>query len=159
MASDFDKALEEIQAAIIENARKFYSERAIEHWLNPRNLGKMDNPDGFGRITGPCGDTMEISLRVRNSIITDAKFITDGCGTTIACGSTGTELTRGKSIQDALNISQEVIMDSLGGLPESYAHCALLTANTLYKAIRNYLALRREPGKGVYDTKRNADTS
>jgi len=158
MASDFDKAVEEIQAAIIQDARKIYSEKVIEHWLNPRNLGEMDNPDGFGKVTGPCGDTMEISLKVRNSIITDAKFITDGCGTTIACGSIGTDLTRGKSIQEALNLSQKVIMDTLGGLPESDAHCALLTANALYEAIRNYLALRREPWKRVYDTKQNADT-
>ena len=150
---DFDKVIEELQASIIGEARKIYSEKVIKHWLEPKNLCKMDNPEGFGRITGPCGDTMEISLSVRKDTIIDARFMTDGCAATIACGSICTELAKGKSIKDALNISQEVILESLGGLPQEYVHCALLASNTLRKAIRNYLDLKKEPWKKNYGTK------
>lgn len=135
---DFDKIIEQLQALTIEEARKIYSEKVIEHWLEPKNMGKMDNPDGFGRITGPCGDTMEVSLRVRDSIIIDAMFMTDGCGITLACGSLCTSLAKGKSIQEAFNISQQVILDNFGGLPESNVHCALLASNTLREAIVNF---------------------
>ena len=137
---DFDKVIEELQASIIKEARKIYPEKMIEHWLEPKNLGKMDNPNGFARITGPCGDTMEISLNVKNDTIINANFMTDGCASTIACGSICTELANGKSIENALNISQEVILESLGGLPKEYVHCALLASNTLRKAIQNYLS-------------------
>jgi nitrogen fixation NifU-like protein len=137
---DFDKVIEELQASIIKEARKIYPEKMIEHWLEPKNLCKMDNPNGFARITGPCGDTMEISLNVKNDTIINANFMTDGCASTIACGSICTELANSKSIEDALNISKEVILESLGGLPKEYVHCALLASNTLRKAIQNYLS-------------------
>ena len=143
-SKDFDKVIEELQASIIEEARKIYPEKVIESWLEPKNTGKMDNPDGFARITGPCGDTTEISLNVRDGIIIDAKFMTDGCASTIACGSICAELAKGKNIKDALSISQEVILENLGGLPKEDVHCALLASNTLQQAIRNYQKLKRE---------------
>ena len=98
-SKDFDQVIEELQASIIAEARKIYPEKVIERWLEPQNTGKMDNPDGFARITGPCGDTIEISLKVRNNTIIDVKFMTDGCPATIACGSICTELAKGKSIK------------------------------------------------------------
>lgn len=150
-SKDFDEVIEELQASIIKEARKIYPEKVIEHWLEPKNAGNMDNPDGFARITGPCGDTIEISLNVqeattssRDGIITDARFMTDGCTSTIACGSICAELAKGKSIKDARSISPEVILESLGGLPMEYVHCALLASNTLQQAVRNYQKLKRE---------------
>lgn len=148
--SDLDKMIEETQASIIEDARETFSEEVVNRWLNPKNIGKIEDPDGFGRVTGPCGDTMEISLKVKDDRITKALFMTDGCGTTIATGSMAADLTTGKDIKEALKISQEVILDALGGLPEDSRHCALLASNTLKEAIKDYLAYKRDPWKRVY---------
>jgi nitrogen fixation NifU-like protein len=134
----------------MEDMRKVYSERTIDHFLNPRNLGEIQAPAGFGRVTGPCGDTMEIYLKVNDGVIVNAKFMTDGCGTTIASGSMVTELVKGKSVSKALGITQQDILDALGGLPEESLHCALLAANTLKEAIKDHLAFKKEPWKRAY---------
>ena len=148
--SDPDKMIEEMRASIIEDARETFSEEVVKRWLNPKNIGKMEAPDGVGRITGPCGDTMEIFLKIRNDRITNAFFMTDGCGTTIATGSMVTDLATGKEIKEALKISQEVILGALGGLPEDSKHCALLASNTLKEAIKDYLAYKSDPWKRSY---------
>jgi len=127
-----------------------YSEIVIDHASNPRNVGNIENADGFARITGPCGDTMEIWLRIRNDAIAEATFMTDGCGTTIVAGSMVTELARGKSTGQALAIDQQEVLNALGGLPEESQHCALLAANTLREAIKDYFALKKEPWKKAY---------
>lgn len=150
MASDFDQAFKELEEIIMEDIRRTYSEKVIEHFQNPRNIGEIENADGFGKVTGPCGDTMQIYLKMENSKIMEAKFMTDGCGTTIVCGSVVTELTKGKSIEEALKITKDGILDSLDGLPESDVHCSVLAANTLHEAIRDYLSLRKEPWKKFY---------
>ncbi len=150
MTSDFDKAVDEMQASIIEDARKIYSEKVIELWLNPKNIGIIDNYQSAGKITGPCGDTMQIFLKINNDKIIDAHFITDGCATSVAAGSMATELARGKTIQDAFKISQQLILDALDGLPEDSVHCALLASNTLKKALRDYLVCKKDPWKRVY---------
>jgi nitrogen fixation NifU-like protein len=118
--------------------------------MNPRNLGDMEDADGFARVTGPCGDTMEIWLRAKNGDLTDATFLTDGCGTSIASGSMVTEMAKGKNITEAQKISQQDVLSALGGLPEESQHCALLAADTLKEAIRNYLAMKKEPWKKAY---------
>ena len=146
MTSDFD----ELQEAIIADMRKYYSEKVIDHFLNPRNVGEIQNADGFGRVTGPCGDTMEMWLKVKNDSIADATFLTDGCGTTIASGSMVTEMVKGKSILESQKITQQDVLDALGGLPEESIHCALLAANTLKATIKDYLALKNEPWKRAY---------
>ncbi|MCD6599279.1 MAG: iron-sulfur cluster assembly scaffold protein [Dehalococcoidia bacterium] len=130
--------------------RKTYSDKAIDHFLNPRNLGQIESPDGFGRVTGPCGDTIEIYLRVNGGKITNATFQTDGCGPSIVSGSMATELIKGKTIVEAQNISKDDILDALGGLPKESQHCSLLAANTVKEAVRDYLALSHEPWKRLY---------
>jgi nitrogen fixation NifU-like protein len=127
-----------------------YSQIVIDHATRPRNVGMIPNADGFARITGPCGDTMEIWLRVRDSVIQQVTFWTDGCVTTIAAGSMATELVNGKRMEQALSITQEAVLEALGGLPEDSVHCALLASNTLKAACRDYLALRNEPWKRAY---------
>lgn len=127
-----------------------YTRTVIDHATSPRNVGRVPNADGFARITGPCGDTMEVSLRVRDGVIQQATFWTDGCGTTIAAGSMATELSRGIGIEQALSTTQQDILNALGGLPEDSVHCALLAANTLKAACRDYLALSKEPWKRAY---------
>jgi len=143
-------AWEQFEELIKAEMRKVYSETTIDHAMNPRNLGDVEDADGFARVTGPCGDTMEMWLRVKNGTIANATFLTDGCGTSIASGSIVTELARGKSVGEARNISQQGVLTALGGLPEESKHCALLAANTLREAIRDYLAMKKEPWKRAY---------
>jgi len=143
MSSDFEKTVNELQASIMEDARKIYSEKVIERWLNPRNLGKIRKPDGFAKIKGPCGDTMQISFKVKDHKISKIRFMTDGCASSIASGSMATELAKGKKIEEAVNISQQMILDALDVLPEESVHCALLASNTLKEAIRNYFDSKR----------------
>ena len=146
MASEFD----ELQELIIADARKIYSETVIDHFMNPRNLGNMENANGFAKVTGSCGDTMEIWLKVKNGAITDATFMTDGCGTSIASGSMIAEIAKGKSIGEGWKISKQDVLNALGGLPKESEHCALLAADTLNEAIRDYLAMKKEPWKRPY---------
>src|SRR4030043_2227562 len=143
MSSDFEKTADELQASIMEDARKVYSEKVIERWLNPRNLGKVRNPDGFAEIKGPCGDTMYISFKVRDGRLSKIKFKTDGCASSIAAGSMATELAQGKKIGEAAEISQQMILEALDGLPEESAHCTLLASDPLKEAIKNYFDSKR----------------
>ena len=143
-------AWEQFEELIREEMRKVYSETAIDHAMNPRNVGDMADADGFARVTGPCGDSMEIWLRVNNGTITDATFMTDGCGTSIASGSMVTEMAKGKNIIEVRKISQEDVLGALAGLPEESQHCALLAANTLKAAIGDYLSMKKEPWKRAY---------
>ncbi len=152
MAGKFDESFKELEQSVMEEMRKLYTEVTIDHFLNPRNLGEIPDPDGFARVTGPCGDTMEIWLKVRDGKIINASFWTDGCGTTIASGSMVTELAKGRSVVEAQKISQQDVLDALGGLPEDSRHCALLAANTLKEAIRDYFICKNEPWKRAYRT-------
>jgi len=146
MASDWQQFEELIKAEM----RKTYSEIAIEHAMNPRNLGDMGVADGFAKVTGPCGDTMEIWLKINNGTIANATFMTDGCGPSIASGSIVTEMVKGETVSEARKISQQDVVTALGGLPEESKHCALLAANTLKTAIRDYFTMLREPWKRAY---------
>jgi nitrogen fixation NifU-like protein len=150
MRNAMTSAWEQFEELIKAQMRKIYSETVIDHAMNPRNLGDMEDADGFARVTGPCGDTMEIWLRAKNGDLTDATFLTDGCGTSIASGSMVTEMAKGKNITEAQKISQQDVLSALGGLPEESQHCALLAADTLKEAIRNYLAMKKEPWKKGY---------
>ena len=146
MTSEFD----ELQEAVIADMRKYYSEKVIDHFLKPRNLGEIQNADGFGRVTGSCGDTMEIWLKVKNDIIAKATFMTDGCGTSIASGSMITEMVKRKSILESHKVTQQDVLNALDGLPEESVHCALLAADTLKTAIKDYLTFKNEPWKRAY---------
>jgi len=144
--SELDKMLEEIQKEFWAD----YTETAINHAQHPRNVGSIPNADGFASVTGPCGDTMEIWLKVMGGKIKEAKFWTDGCGTTIAAGSMITEMVQGKGLAEASKINQKDVLTALGGLPEDSVHCALLAANTLKEAVKDYLAYKKEPWKRAY---------
>ena len=143
-------AWEQFEELIKEEMRKTYSETAIDHAMNPRNVGDMADADGFAKVTGPCGDSMEIRLKVNNDTIVGATFMTDGCGTTIASGSIVTEMAKEKNVIEARKISSQDVLNALGGLPEESQHCALLAATTLKAAIRDYLAMKKEPWKRAY---------
>jgi nitrogen fixation NifU-like protein len=133
--SQLDDFVRETQARLIAEARAQYSDTVVAHWLEPRNLGPMDRPDGHARVTGPCGDTLEVFLRVREGNVTDASFLTDGCIASIASGSAAVTLALGRSLRELKTVSREDILEALGGLPRESEHCAALAANTLRGAI------------------------
>lgn len=150
MTSEFDRFIDELQKQVLEETRGVYSDTVIDHWMRPRNYGPMENADGYARLTGPCGDTMEIFIRVDSGRITNASFLTDGCGTSIASGSMAVDMAIGKTLPEAMLISQQAILEKLGGLPEETEHCALLASNTLRSAIDDYLRIANEPWKKLY---------
>jgi nitrogen fixation NifU-like protein len=116
-----------------------YSERVMDHFMNPRNVGDMEDPDGVGIEGNPtCGDAMKIFIKVKDGRIVDAKFKTFGCGAAIAVSSMVTEMVKGKTLDEALAISKEAVANELGGLPPQKMHCSNLGADALKKAIEDY---------------------
>ncbi len=121
-----------------------FSAVARDHAQKPRNLGPLSNANGHARITGPCGDTMEFWLIADRNVVCQISFVTDGCGSSLACGSMATTLALGESVQKATAISQRDILEAFGGFPKEYEHCALLASNTLKAACQDYL-IRKQP--------------
>jgi nitrogen fixation NifU-like protein len=120
-----------------------YSKKVMDHFINPRNVGEIENADGVGTVGNPsCGDIMKIYLKVDNGVITDVKFQTFGCGAAIATSSITTEMVRGKTIEEALKLTRDEVADALGGLPPIKMHCSNLAADALKAAIADYRARR-----------------
>ncbi|MFA4858667.1 MAG: Fe-S cluster assembly scaffold protein NifU [Candidatus Margulisiibacteriota bacterium] len=125
-----------------------YNKTVMDHFMHPRNMGEMENPDGIGRMGNPqCGDIMEMYIRVKNNVIEDVKFKTFGCGAAIASSSMVTELVKGKTIDEALKITNKQVIESLGGLPAIKHHCSVLGEDALKAAIDDYL--KKKTGKGL----------
>jgi len=117
-----------------------YSEKVLEHFRNPKNWGRMENPDGVGKVGNPiCGDEMYIYIKVEDGRIIDCKFETFGCAAAIATSSMLTELVKGKTIEEALNITNRTVADALDGLPPIKMHCSLLAEQGIRAAIEDYL--------------------
>jgi nitrogen fixation NifU-like protein len=120
-------------------AEAAYSEKVMEHFMNPRNVGVIENPDGYGKVGNPvCGDLMEMYIKVKDDIITDIKFKTFGCGSAIATSSMVTELAKGKHIEEALKITRNDVASELDGLPPRKMHCSNLAADALHEAVKDY---------------------
>ncbi|NOQ32660.1 MAG: Fe-S cluster assembly scaffold protein NifU [Methanosarcinales archaeon] len=116
-----------------------YSEKVMEHFMNPRNVGTIENPDGYGKVGNPvCGDIMEMFISVKDDTISDIKFRTFGCGSAIATSSMVTELAKGKHIDEAMEITRKDVADELDGLPPRKMHCSNLAADALHGAIEDY---------------------
>ncbi len=116
-----------------------YSEKVMDHFQNPRNVGEIGNADGIGKVGNPlCGDIMNIYIKVKDDKIVDCKFKTFGCGAAIATSSMVTEMVKGKTIEEALEISNKTVAEALGGLPSIKMHCSNLAAEGLSKAIEDY---------------------
>lgn len=136
--SNFDKMMDIIQAELDAEAKAIFSKKVLDECKRPQNIGRMNNPDSVGIITGPCGDTMEFFLKVKNDIITDIQFMTDGCAPTVACGSMVTKMAKGKSFLEVSKITNNDLINALDGLPDENLHCAKLAVDTLQKAIINF---------------------
>jgi len=134
-----------------------YSDRVMEHFKNPKNVGDMENPDGVGHVGNPtCGDVMELYIRVDGNVISDAKFKTFGCGAAIATSSMVTELVKGKTIEEALKISNRAVAEALGGLPPIKMHCSVLAEEALKSAIDDYTKRNKD---GPRQSRRKARSS
>ena len=116
-----------------------YSSKVMDHFMNPRNVGVMENPDGVGEVGNPvCGDIMKIFIRVEENRIVDAKFMTFGCGAAIASSSMATELIKGKTLEEAWEVSNAAVAEALEGLPPIKMHCSVLAEEGIHKAINDY---------------------
>jgi len=125
-----------------------YSSKVMDYFLHPRNVGEMENPDGVGHVGNPvCGDIMELYIKVKDGVITDAKFKTFGCGAAIATSSMVTEMVKGKKIDEALRVSNAAVAEALGGLPKIKMHCSVLAEDALKSAVDDYL--KKTTGKGL----------
>jgi nitrogen fixation NifU-like protein len=117
-----------------------YTEKVMDHFMNPRNMGEIPNADGVGTVGNPvCGDLMNVYIKVKDNRLEDVKFKTFGCGAAIATSSMITELAKGKTIEEALEITRKDVADSLDGLPPVKMHCSNLAADALHAAIKDYL--------------------
>ena len=118
-----------------------YTEKVMDHFSNPRNVGEIPNADGVGEVgNAKCGDIMRIYLKVKDNVIEDVKFKTFGCGAAIATSSMVTEMVIGKTLEDALEISNQAVAEALGGLPPAKMHCSNLAADALHEAIKDYMS-------------------
>lgn len=118
-----------------------YNEKVMEVFKNPKNVGEIENPDGIGTVGNEtCGDIMQISLRIENDVIVDAKFKTFGCAAAIATSSTATEMVKGMTVDEALKLTNKIVIEKLGGLPAQKIHCSVLAEEAIKKAIEDYRA-------------------
>jgi nitrogen fixation NifU-like protein len=127
-----------------------YSDKVMEHFMNPRNVGEIENPDGIGEEGNPiCGDMMTFYIKVKDNRLDDVKFKTFGCGAAIAVSSMVSEMAMGKTLEEAMKITPRAVADELEGLPKQKFHCSNLGAQALNKAIKDYLSKKgkREGGK------------
>ncbi len=118
-----------------------YTDTVIEHFQNPRNVGEIEEPDGVGEVGNPvCGDMIKITIRVEDGRLADVKFKTFGCGAAVASGSMGTEMVKGRRLEEALAITNSEVAEELGGLPPEKLHCSNLAADGIREAIQDYLS-------------------
>jgi len=139
MTDKLDTFVEELQNQIYEETRETFGEKVYRRWREPLYMGAMDNPDGHANLRGTCGDSIELFLRIADDRITAASFLTDGCSTSIVCGSYAAEMALGKTVDEISAISGEAILEALGGLPEENEHCAYLAAASLQAALDSYM--------------------
>lgn len=126
-----------------------YTEKVMEHFRNPRNMGVIEDADGVGEVGNPtCGDMMRITIKVKDNILEDVKFQTLGCGAAVATSSMVTEMAKGKSLDEAVEISNKSVAEELGGLPPNKMHCSNLAADGLHRAIEDYRARHGDGGQG-----------
>ncbi|MBE9508326.1 MAG: iron-sulfur cluster assembly scaffold protein [Chloroflexi bacterium] len=136
--SDFDRMVASIQQKIVEQERAIYSAKVLDEAHHPSNVGRMSEPDAYGKVRSWCGDAMEFYLRLNGDRIEEVKFMTDGCGPTLASGNTLARLVEGRTLEEASAVTPEEVIEALDGLPRESVHCAELAVSTLQNAIFNW---------------------
>ena len=135
---DFKDLMDNIQKKINKQEETTFSKVVIDEYNDPCYFGFIEKPDAFGKIKGPCGDTMQIFIKIKNKVVKDARFWTDGCGATVACGNRLIKIIRNKTLDEIADLSQEKLIDELDGLPDEHLHCAKLSVDTLKLALSEY---------------------
>ena len=143
MSNKFDNFVRELQEQIFDETREEYGEVAYQRWRNPLYIGMLKDPDAHASNKGTYGDTIEIFMKFKNGIVNEASFVTDGCGSSMVCGSFAAEMSMGKDPEQLFEITGETILDKLGGFPEKDRHCAFLAAETLHKAANDYMIQKK----------------
>jgi nitrogen fixation NifU-like protein len=141
---NWDDFVDELQEQIYDEARKTYGEKGFQRWRQPRYMGRMQNFDASARITGTCGDTMEIYLKFAHDRVESASFFTDGCAASVICGSVAAEFALDKDPDALSDISGDALVDEIGRLPQKDRHCADLAAATVQEAVSAYM--KRQAG-------------
>ena len=145
MADDkFDAFVADLQQRIFDETKEAFGEVAFERWRHPKYNGKLAEPDGYARVTGPCGDTMEIFLKFEKDRVKEATYQTDGCGSSRVCGSFAAEMALGKTPDELHDVTGEAILERLVTFPEEDKHCAFLAAETLLEALHAYMVSSRK---------------
>lgn len=139
MSDRLDAFVEEMQSTIDTSVQEDWGEVIYRRWKEPRYMGELPQPSAKARLTGSCGDSMELQLEFQDGKVREARFQTDGCGPSVVCGSFAAELAHGKSPEELLDIRGEEILRILGGLPEEYHHCAHLAVATLHAAVDEHM--------------------
>ena len=135
-----------------------YTKKVIDHYTNPRNVGEIKNADGVGEVGNPvCGDIMKIYLKVEDNVIQDVKFKTYGCGSAIASSSMATEMIKGKTVQEALNLTNKAVAEALDGLPPVKMHCSVLAEQAIKKALQDYALKNNLTIEGLTDVEFDDD--
>ena len=131
-----------------------YSEKVMDHFSNPRNVGELENPSGTGTVgNAKCGDIMKMDIQVENGIIEDVKFKTFGCGAAIATSSMATEMVKGKRVSEALQLTNKAVAEALDGLPPVKMHCSMLAEQAIHAAVEDYIKKHPEEAAGLELTK------
>ena len=138
MADDLNVDVKNLQQEILLK-NDGYGVAAFDRMLDPLYRGALSDPDGYARVTGPCGDTMEVFLKFKGDRIEKAAFETDGCGSSAVCGSFAAEMALGKTPDELLDVTGDAILERMGGAPEKEQHCAFLAGETLQEALSNYM--------------------
>jgi nitrogen fixation NifU-like protein len=144
---EFDRFVNDLQEKIFDEAREAYGEKGFERWRNPRFNGPMPSANGHGRLTGECGDTIEIFLKFDNDRVIAASYMTDGCASSAICGSFAAELSMGRDPEALTDITGDAVLAAIGRLPESDHHCAGLAAASLQEAVNSYMKQCVQRGK------------
>jgi nitrogen fixation NifU-like protein len=136
--TEFDEMVKSIQEELDRDAEATFSKKVIEEYKNPQNVGIMKDADVYESTTGECGDTIEMYLKIEDDRVIDIRFMTDGCGATIACGSKSTKMAKGKLVYEIEKMTDEDLITALDGLPDENLHCARLAISTLHRAVKKY---------------------
>jgi nitrogen fixation NifU-like protein len=139
MGDNLDNFVQQLQDQIFEETKKDFGEKIYKRWREPLYMGVIDEPNGHAKVKGKCGDSIEIFLKFENNRITQASFLTDGCGPSVVCGSYAAEMAIGKDPDELVEITGKIILEKLGGLPEENEHCAFLASESLQQALNDYM--------------------
>ena len=141
--NDFDSFVDDLQNRIFDEAKQAYGDKGFDRWRNPMYNHRMTDPDGYARVKGSCGDTMEMYIKFENNRVKEASYMTDGCASSSICGSFAAQIAIGKTPDELVDISGESVIDVIGKLPDEDQHCAALAAEAVKEALNDYMSGKR----------------